>query len=289
MTATGHVLYLVFLFGLGACIGSFLNVVIYRLPLGMSVNNPRWSFCPTCSHTLAWYDNIPLLAYLYLHGQCRYCGTAYGLRYPLVEGLTGLLYLLVGYRFGLSVATSIYLVLVSLLIVVAFIDLDHFIIPTDLVWVALGLGVITAGVGQFVPSWGARMLCPSLFDSVLGAISGYVLLWIVRFVGSLLAGKEAMGLGDLILIAMFGAFFGWQSLLLIVLLSSLVGSMVGLIIKYRKRLNSLAEIPYGPYLVIAAVIYLLAGQEIMETLWGDLGWLELWHVHIADVRPWRLP
>lgn len=278
--------YLVLLGVLGACVGSFLNVVIYRMPLEISVNHPRRSFCPTCSHTLAWYDNVPILAYCYLRGRCRYCGTAYGVRYPLVEALTALLFVLVAYRFGFSFATPVYLVFVSLLVAVAFIDLDHYIIPTELVWIGLGTAAVALLVDGFVPGAGERLLCRSWLHGLLGAAGGYAVLWVIRFLASVVVGKEAMGLGDLNLLAMFGAFFGWQSLLLIVLLSSLVGAVIGLYIKYTRRLGRFAEIPFGPYLVIAALVYLLYGQELVEMLWGHLGLVESWGIPIVPVRPW---
>lgn len=278
--------YLIVLGLLGACVGSFLNVVIYRVPLEISVNNPRRSFCPTCCHSLAWYDNIPVLAYLYLRGQCRYCGTAYGARYPLVELLTAALFALVGYRFGLSLAAGVYLIFVSLMIVVAFIDLDHFVIPTVLIWIGGATAVIALAVVAYRPEWGREMINPRWMDCLIGAVFGYGSLWLIRFVASIILGREAMGLGDLDLMALFGLYFGWQSLLLILLISSLIGSILGLIHKHRKGLGAYTEIPYGPFLVVAALAYLFIGQEMIATLWGHLGLIEAWNIPSAEVRPW---
>lgn len=208
----------VWLFVLGLCVGSFLNVVIARVPHGESVVRPR-SRCPKCGHTLAWYENIPLLSWLMLRGRCRSCKSPISIRYPLVELLVGLLFLACVRRFGFTWELVSGLVLVSLLVPLTFIDLEHWILPFSLT-----IPGIIAGVVLAVPR-GSQ----ALSDAAWGAGVGFLTFRLMEYVGWKLFRKEALGGGDKFLVALLGAFLSWKSLLGILFLSSLQGAVVGVL------------------------------------------------------------
>ncbi len=248
----------VVLFVLGLCIGSFLNVCIYRLPRGLSLSNPRRSFCFTCKTPIAWYDNLPLASYLILRGACRHCGTPYSMRYFWVELSTGLFFA-AGIRFfGADMAPLlVYLALVSALTVVFLIDVDRQIIPDSISLGGLAVGLVFACVPLVTPL-SSRLPVHGPGEALLGAAVGYGVLWFVRWAGTLLFRKEAMGLGDLKLLAMLGTFIGWESVLYTVVLSAFLGSVVGIAGKLvalvrRQGYGALTEVPYGPYLSVAGL------------------------------------
>lgn len=235
-------LAIVFLFG--SLIGSFLNVCIYRLPLGQSVNRPRRSFCPSCGATIAWYDNIPLLSYVILGGICRHCGGRISGRYWLVELLTALLFAGVFWVHRYTPATLLFFVLTAVLIVSTFTDLDHWIIPDSVSVGGMCLGIAGALAVSALEAWG-RAVDPGLslyisapFDrmgpwgaaanALAGAAFGFALLWAIGVLGSVLFRKEAMGMGDMKLFACIGAFTGWQGCLVVLVVASFVGATVGL-------------------------------------------------------------
>jgi leader peptidase (prepilin peptidase)/N-methyltransferase len=219
-------------FVLGASVGSFLNVVIARLPEGLSIVRPG-SRCPRCLTPIAWYDNVPLLSWLALRAKCRKCGLPISARYPMVELITALLFLGVlqkmlshpdGEGVTLNAAwlstTALLFAFVALLIAGTYIDLDHWIIPWELTIPGIILGLISGFVGLHL-NW---------FDSVIGALSGFGIFAMIGFLGRLIFKKEALGEGDWWLLAMIGAFLGWQSLLPVILLASLQGSVVGILL-----------------------------------------------------------
>lgn len=256
MTST---LFLAFSFVLGAIIGSFLNVCIYRIPAGESIVHPP-SRCPACGSGIRWYQNIPILSYLLLRGRCAVCGVRISPRYPLVEALTGLLFVLVLYRFGFQWATPVYWLFAAALIVITFIDLDHQIIP-DVISLP---GIVVGFLCSFAVPWA------SWADSLLGILAGGGSLYLVAVGYELLTKKEGMGGGDIKLLAMIGAFLGWQAILPIIFLSSFMGTLVGIPVMLIKKADSKLAIPFGPFLAAAALFYLFWGPPIIRWYLGLL-------------------
>ena len=266
-------IWLAFVFAFGACIGSFLNVVIYRLPKMMErgwraecaeLNGqeippaerynlivPR-SGCPACGHRIGALENIPLVSYLVLGGKCSACKAGIPLRYPIVETLTGALSGYVAWRFGFGLAALGALLFVWAMIVLAFIDLDTFYLPDDVTLLLLWAGLL----------FNLGSVFTDLQSAVVGAIAGYLVLWSVYWLFKLATGKEGMGYGDFKLLAAIGAWLGWQMLPQVVLLSSLVGALIGISLMVFARHGRNVPIPFGPYLVIAGIIALLQGAAI---------------------------
>jgi len=258
---------------LGLLVGSFLNVVIYRLPIMMerewqtqcnelngvedknsapfTLSQPR-SACPHCQHAITAIENIPVISYLFLGGKCRGCRAPISIRYPIIEMLTGLLSAIVAYYFGFDWACLGALLLTWALIALTFIDVDHQLLPDSLTLPLLWLGISFNFYGQFT----------TLEASVIGAIAGYLSLWSVYQIFKLVTGKEGMGYGDFKLLAALGAWLGWSFLPSIILLSSLVGAVVGLSLILFRRHQSDIPIPFGPYLATAGWIALVWGESI---------------------------
>jgi leader peptidase (prepilin peptidase) / N-methyltransferase len=224
------------LFGLGLLVGSFLNVVIARVPAGESIVHPR-SRCPRCGHTLAFYDNIPLLSWLALGMRCRACRAPISARYPAVELLTGCLFLGCWFRFGLSWPLLRGILLVGFLIPLTFIDLEHWLLPFELT-----LSGLVVGLASAVPlGWS------SLKDSALGAAAGFLFFWGLETAVRVLFRKEGLGAGDKWLVALLGAFLGWQPLFGLVLLSNVQGAVVGsLLLLVRGRAGPAPAVPAPP-------------------------------------------
>lgn len=242
----------IFAFLLGTAIGSFLNVCIYRLPKEESVVTPR-SRCPACESPIRAVDNIPLLSFVLLRGRCRACGNPISWRYPLVEALTGLLFSLTVTRSGISLQAVFLLTFICGLIVVSFIDLDHQIIPNAITLPGIPLGLLA---GLFLGE-------PPFLDRVIGMLGGAGFLYLVLFYGGALYGQEAMGEGDLNLIALVGAFLGWKAVALTILLGCLFGSAVGLALIALRRLGRRQHIPFGPFLSLGAVVALFWGERLI--------------------------
>ncbi len=240
-----------FLFGL--CIGSFLNVCIFRIPESRSIVRPP-SSCPGCATPIKFYDNIPVLSYVLLGGKCRRCKMPISIRYPLVELLTGLFVLALYFKFGLTVETPIYFVFVATLLVITFIDIDHKIIP-DLISLP-GIPIFFI-VSLAVPS-------TTVLDSVLGILAGGGILFAIAQLWSRLRNIEAMGMGDVKLLAMIGALIGWQGVLFTIFVSSAAGSLVGLPLMLSKGEDLKMEVPFGPFLALGAVSYLFFGPEAID-------------------------
>ncbi|MTI63668.1 A24 family peptidase [Methylophaga sp.] len=267
---------------LGLLVGSFLNVVIYRLPVMMqrewenqcaelsnqpaspqtvfNLSTPR-SRCPHCQHAITAVENIPIISYLFLGGKCRGCGAAISARYPVVEAITGILSLLVAWHFGFSWACLGALLLTWSLIALTFIDLDHQLLPDKITLPLVWLGILFNLFGQFT----------DLTSSVIGAIAGYLVLWSIYHLFRLITGKEGMGYGDFKLLAALGAWMGWQSLPMIVLLSSLVGAVVGISLVLIKNHQRDTPIPFGPYLAAAGWIALIWGDSLNRLYLGTVG------------------
>lgn len=261
---------------LGLVVGSFLNVVIYRLPVMMErgwhrdcaalagketapgerfdLVLPR-SRCPHCGHMVSALDNIPVLSYLLLRGRCRACGAHISLRYPLVEMLTAILTMVTVLHFGLTWQALFAVLLTWALIALSFIDFDKQLLPDSITLPMLWLGLLLSLFHLYTDA----------HASIVGAVAGYLSLWSIYHLFRLLTGKEGMGYGDFKLFALFGAWLGWQSLPLIILLSSAVGAFIGLsLILFRGRDRNI-PIPFGPYLAIAGWIALLWGEQL--TAW----------------------
>ncbi|MDY0269612.1 prepilin peptidase [Trichloromonas sp.] len=248
-----YYLFLGFAFVFGAVVGSFLNVCIYRIPAGESVVSPR-SRCPRCGSLIRWYQNIPILSWLFLRGRCANCRTRISPRYVLVEALTGLLFVLVLRDFGIHWATPVFWVFIALLVTITFIDLDHQIIPD-----VISLPGIVIG-------FGASFLLPwvSWSDSLLGILLGGGSLFLVAVGYEFLTKKEGMGGGDIKLLAMLGAFLGWKAVLPIIFVSSLLGTLVGVPLMLAKGSDGKLAIPFGPFLAAAAVIWLFWGEFLAD-------------------------
>lgn len=244
-------------FVFGACIGSFLNVCIYRLPLGRSVVSPR-SQCLRCASQLAWYDNIPLVSYVVLAGRCRACGARFSFRYFCVEALTGLLSALIVYRFGLGLPSLGFFVLGAALVVVSCIDLDHQIIPDVISLPGVLVGVGFSAVNPAL-SWQSSLLGVALGAGILLALAlGY----------QALTGRQGMGGGDVKLLAMIGAFLGWRAVLFTLLLASFLGSAVGLGTMIRQHSDTKLALPFGPFLACGALGYVFFGEGLIAWYFG---------------------
>jgi len=244
----------VFIFGL--CIGSFMNVCIYRLPTTQSISDPPRSICPNCGGPIKFYDNIPVLSYLWLKGRCRHCNAPISFRYPLVEMISGLFALCAFLEFGLTLEALIYYGFIASLIVVTFIDIDHQIIPN----------IITLpGIPIFFL---ATFAIPKItyFESILGLLLGGGALYLVGWAYYLIKKEEGMGGGDIKLLAMIGALLGWKGVFFTIFVGSALGTFSGMIvILYTRLMNMKHRIPFGPFLSIGAIIYIFYGQKII--LW----------------------
>ncbi len=262
----------------GLCIGSFLNVVIHRLPLMLdrgwridsaelldvkidapapiTLSTPR-SRCPSCGHQITWHENIPLLSYARLGGKCSACKAPISLRYPAVELLTALLFAACGWRFGAQPQVLLWCGMVATLIALALIDFDTQYLPDDLTMPLLWAGIVSAALGWLPIKLGV---------SVGGAVAGYVSLWLVFHAYRLIRGKEGMGAGDFKLLAALGAWLGWQLIPSVILLSSAVGAIVGIALIVGRKHDRDVPIPFGPYLAGGGIAALFFGEPLTR-LW----------------------
>ncbi|MGZ5155215.1 MAG: prepilin peptidase [Caldimonas sp.] len=266
---------------LGLCIGSFLNVVIHRLPLmlergwkqesadllgvavaetpAITLSRPR-SRCPSCGHPIAWHENIPLASWLWLRGRCSACKAVIPARYPVVEVATGALFALVGWRFGAQPVALLWCAFAATLVALAGIDWDTTLLPDNMTLPLLWAGLVAAALGWTLP----------LGDAVWGAVVGYLSLWSVYWLFKLSTGKEGMGFGDFKLLAALGAWLGFKMILPIVLAASLIGAVVGMVMKMSAALREGRYVPFGPFLAGAGIVVMLAGQP---RVLGWLGWV----------------
>lgn len=270
------VLFLGTLFVLGSVVGSLLNVVIYRLPVMMqrewrhdclefldqanetelekfNLSVPR-SRCGSCGHKITFLENIPIISYLVLGGKCSSCGESISAQYPLVEAFTGIVSVIIGWHFGVSLETLAALFLTWCLIAASGIDIGHKLLPDSITLPLLWLGILLSLFDVFV----------SLEDSVIGAMAGYLSLWTVFILFKLVTGKEGMGHGDFKLLAMLGAWLGWKPLFVVILTSSVVGATIGISMILLNKTERGTQIPFGPYLAAAGWITLLWGNELMH-------------------------
>ncbi len=268
---------------LGLLVGSFLNVVIFRLPVMMekdwrkqchefleqeaaeetepfNLSFPS-SHCPNCQSPIKPWQNIPVLSYLFLKGKCADCSTTISLRYPLIEAFTGICSAIVAWHFGYGVELLFALLLTWCLIALSFIDIDHQLLPDSITLPLLWLGLFLSLFPLYADS----------HSSIIGAIAGYLTLWSVYQLFKLITGKEGMGYGDFKLLALFGAWLGWQYLPLIILLSSLVGTVIGIAMIILVKHDRNAPIPFGPYLAAAGWLAFIWGADINRLYLNAVG------------------
>nr|WP_295773797.1 A24 family peptidase [Rhodoferax sp.] len=269
---------LVALFGL--LIGSFLNVVVYRLPKMLEqqwaaecaemsgttptaqepfdLARPR-SRCPHCGHAIHWYENIPVVSYLFLRGRCSACKAPISLRYPVVEIVTGALFFFCAWRWGPTTPGLVWCTFCAALMALALIDWDTTLLPDDITLPLLWLGLIAAAM---------RWTPVGLNASLWGAVAGYLSLWSVYWAFKLITGKEGMGYGDFKLFAGLGAWFGWQALIPMILLASVIGAVVGIGMKFTTGLREGGYIPFGPFLAGAGFAALFLGPDVLRRAVG---------------------
>ena len=265
---------------LGLLIGSFLNVVIYRLPLmleaqwknecaelsgqeaasteAFNLMTPR-SRCPSCGHAIHWYENIPLVSYMALRGKCSACAASIRVRYPIVELTTGALFFYCGWKWGLTPTAGIWSGFAAALLVLSLIDWDTTLLPDDITLPLVWAGLIAAAV-----QWTTVPLVASLW----GAVTGYLSLWLIYWAFKLITGKEGMGYGDFKLFAALGAWFGWQALVPIILMASVVGAIIGIAMKFSTGLREGGYVPFGPFLGGAGLITMVFGPGALLGFFG---------------------
>lgn len=252
-----------FIFLVGACIGSFLNVCIYRIPKRLSLIAPG-SRCPRCGVPIRWRDNIPILSYVLLRGRCRSCGEPISVRYPLVESLTAGCYLLLYHLFGASISFVGYCVFSTLLILAFFTDLYHRIIPDVVTVPGIAAGFIFTWLAGKVSTTTMRpWMAEDVRASFLGILLGGGILLLTVYGGKSLFKKDAMGGGDVTLAAMVGAFLGWKYLLFTLFISFLSGSLAGLILIGLKKKTMASIIPFGPFISGSALFALIYGEKLL--------------------------
>lgn len=239
------------MFFLGACLGSFANVIVYRLPRGESVVRPR-SRCQSCQAKIAWYDNIPIMSWFLLRGKCRRCRARFSLRYALVEFLMATTFAGLYYKFGASWLLLEYCIFAFGLITASFIDFDHMILPDEFTLSGIALGLVGA---FFNPE---REFLPALGGVLLGGGS----LWAVAAIYSAFRKQEGMGGGDIKLLAWIGGILGWTSVPFVIISSSLIGSIVGVTILIKTKGGLSRAIPFGPYLALGAILFIFCGQKL---------------------------
>ncbi len=257
---------LVAAFAAGACIGSYLNVCIYRWPLGMSTNEPKRSLCFSCEKEIPWYDNLPILSWFLLKGKCRNCGAGFSIRYSVVELLNALLFVHIFWRFGLTPATFVYFIWTSMQVAGSFIDVDHTIIPDRITLTGSVLFPVTV-LALDLTGHSESLIVSDWKNALFGALFASGFIYLIRYFGTLAFGREAMGLGDVKLMAMNGALLGWWRSLFVImglgpaLALLMVGSMWVL---SRKKMEKFAEIPFGPYLCLGSYVALFWADSILE-------------------------
>ena len=245
----------------GSLFGSFANVCIYRLPLERSVVGGR-SYCPRCKKKIVWHDNIPIISYLLISGKCRKCKKSISSQYPIVEFLNIISFIIIYFLFGVSMTSLLLMVLALTFIIIFFIDLKHYIIPNSLTFPLMALG--------FVKSFDPNLseLFPNYINSLIGGVFGYGIIWLIIFLYKILRNKEGMGLGDAKLLAVIGFWFGWIALPFVIFSSSIVALLVVFpsLLNKSKRFSS--EIPFGPYIIIGCILYIIFIEQYKNLLFG---------------------
>lgn len=243
----------IFAFVFGACIGSFLNVCIYRIPEGKSIVYPP-SACPQCGYVLRFYDNIPIISYILLRARCRRCHMHIPIRYPLVELITGIAALSVFLKFGPTLTAGVYFLFIAVLLVITYIDIDHQIIPDILSVSGIPLFFLLGFLVPFI-TWQ---------DALIGMLAGGGTLYAVAVGYQLLTGRDGMGGGDIKLLAMIGALIGWQGILFTIFVSSLSGTLIGLLLTLPAGRSMKSKLPFGPFLAAGAIAYIFFGPQLIH-------------------------
>jgi leader peptidase (prepilin peptidase)/N-methyltransferase len=248
-------------FVLGGIWGSFCNVCIYRLPDNDSVITGR-SFCRSCKNKIKWYDNIPLLSFIFLRGKCRSCNNKISSQYFLVELISAVSFLFIYFIYGLSVTTLLLIILSIFFIIIFFIDLKHYIIPNELTFPLMLIGFVKS----FDPNLN-QTIFPNYINSLLGGFFGYAVIWLIIFFYKKVRNKEGMGLGDAKLMAVVGFWFGWASIPFTIFISSAVALVLVIPSLIKKTRNMSAQIPFGPYIIIGCIIYVTFANQLKYLLY----------------------
>ena len=254
------IFYSTLIFFIGICLGSFANVCIYRLPKNKQAITGR-SLCPRCKKIIKWYDNIPLLSFLFLNARCRNCKKNIPLQYFLVELITGLGLLVIYLTYNNYLLSVFLSILFLLYTIIFFIDLKHYIIPDSLNFIIIGLGLAKT----FVPNFDT-ILIHDLTQSIVGGIVGYFSIWIIIYLYRVVKNIEGMGLGDAKLMAGIGFLFGWQSILPVLFISSVFGLLFVSPSLISKKKNLTSKIPFGPFIILACISYFFWGDSLYKTI-----------------------
>ena len=244
-------------FILGSIWGSFSNVCIHRLPNNKGVAKGR-SYCPSCKKPIRWYDNIPIFSYVLLKAKCRDCSVKINIKYLLVELICALSFVWFFYLFGLSLTTLLFFILSIFFVIIFFIDLKHFIIPNELTFPLMAIGLFKS----FDPNLN-QYLFPNFLNSLVGGVAGYLIIWMIIFIYKRLRNKEGMGLGDAKLLSAIGFWFGWISIPFILFFSSFIALVLAIPSLINKSKNLSSQIPFGPYLILGCILYLLLLEKII--------------------------
>ena len=252
-------LFLVIL--VGSLFGSFANVCIYRLPREKSVVGGR-SYCPRCKKKIVWYDNIPIFSYLLIAGKCRNCKKSISSQYPIVECLHIISFVIIYFLFGVSITSLLLMILALTFIIIFFVDLKHYIIPNSLTFPLMVLGFVKS----FDPN--LNEIFPNYINSLIGGVFGYGIIWSIIFLYKALRNKEGMGLGDAKLLAAIGFWFGWISIPFVIFSSSIVALIAVLPSLINKSKKFSSEIPFGPFIIIGCILYIILIEQYKNLLFG---------------------
>jgi leader peptidase (prepilin peptidase)/N-methyltransferase len=259
MLIDNNTYFLIIAFTFGAVVGSFANVVIYRLPLSLNLVSPR-SHCGKCKTPISWFENIPIISFLLLRARCRHCGISIGWIHPTVEIISGFLACACYLRFGFGFQAFYFFVLLTALLIASFIDLNHRIIPDSISMGGAVLSFAVAGIFQ----WANKYWHISFVESLMGLVVGGGFLWLIAWGYEKITGREGMGFGDVKLVALFGTVAGWQGTIASIFIASLLGSVVGLFLILVQNKNRRTAIPFGPFLCIGFFLVLLDMLNILH-------------------------
>ena len=245
---------------MGTCLGSFANVSIYRLPKNKQIVSGR-SFCPKCKKKIKWYDNLPLISFIILNRKCRNCNKVIPARYFIVEFITGIAFLLIYLNFE-NLNTIIFLSILSLiLIIIFFIDLENFIIPDTLNFSIMGLALFK----NFLPNFNTSLI-HEINQSIIGGMVGYISIWLIIYLYKTFKKIDGMGFGDAKLMAGIGLLFGWQSIPFVLFVSSILGLIFVVPSLIKKQKNMRTEIPFGPFIILACLVYFVYGNQLYNLI-----------------------
>ena len=246
---------------MGGLWGSFANVCIYRLPQDKGVVSGR-SYCPKCKTQISWYDNIPILSYLFIQGKCRKCKKQISIQYLIVELLSVLSFVIAYFFYGITITTLLFIILALTFIIIFFIDLKHYIIPNGLTFPLMFIGFVKS----FDPN--LNELFPNYINSLIGGVFGYGIIWAIIFIYKVLRNKEGMGLGDAKLLSAIGFWFGWIAIPIVIFSSSIVALIAVLPSLIKKSKNMSSQIPFGPFIILGCILYIIFAEQYKNLLFG---------------------